>query len=195
MAEPKETRITLARVGAIDPERIDDAINAGGYQALRSALGTDRGKIIDELISASLRGRGRWLIPTCPLPLMRGRWLPAHRAGMRRGSRSNRVTGIVPLEGALSRKPTPGRGQVPQRLMQLGQGVGPKVSSPAHAGEVVCSCCCRAEGAPGDLAPRPARPLKEVGPPIGGKVGGRGAEQRGSPPIQDPGDTQSTNEN
>jgi len=58
IAEPSETRITLAHVGKVDPESIDDFIDAGGYHALSKALTMERETIIDELVTASLRGRG-----------------------------------------------------------------------------------------------------------------------------------------
>jgi NADH:ubiquinone oxidoreductase subunit F (NADH-binding) len=53
-----ETRITLRNIGAIDPEQIDDALAAGGYEALEKALSMPRDHVIDELVASSLRGRG-----------------------------------------------------------------------------------------------------------------------------------------
>jgi NADH:ubiquinone oxidoreductase subunit F (NADH-binding) len=53
-----ETRITLKNLGKIDPLSIDDYIAAGGYQALKGALGKNHIEIIDDMVNSSLRGRG-----------------------------------------------------------------------------------------------------------------------------------------
>ena len=55
----KEVRITLRNAGKINPESIDDYINAGGYEALKKAKTIDRKALIDDIEGASkLRGRG-----------------------------------------------------------------------------------------------------------------------------------------
>lgn len=54
----KENRVTLKNLGKINPESIDDYINAGGYEALRKALKMDHIGVIDEMVNSSLRGRG-----------------------------------------------------------------------------------------------------------------------------------------
>ena len=56
MAE--EMRIVLRNVGKIDPLKIDDYINAGGYKSLAKAKSMDRKALIDEVKSSGLRGRG-----------------------------------------------------------------------------------------------------------------------------------------
>ncbi len=56
MAE--EMRIVLRNVGKIDPLKIDEYINAGGYQSLAKARSMDRGELIDEVKRSGLRGRG-----------------------------------------------------------------------------------------------------------------------------------------
>lgn len=53
-----ETRITLKNVGKIRPDSIDDYIASGGYATLRKALTISRVSIINDLVTASLRGRG-----------------------------------------------------------------------------------------------------------------------------------------
>jgi NADH:ubiquinone oxidoreductase subunit F (NADH-binding) len=56
--EPAETRVTLKNVGKIRPDSIDDYLRTGGYSALKKALETPREELIDDLVAASLRGRG-----------------------------------------------------------------------------------------------------------------------------------------
>ena len=53
-----ETRITLKNVGKIDPRSIDEYIATGGYETFRSVLRRNRIELIDQLVDASLRGRG-----------------------------------------------------------------------------------------------------------------------------------------
>ena len=54
----QETRIVLKNAGKIDPENIDDYLEAGGYEGLRKALSMRPVEVIDELLEAGLRGRG-----------------------------------------------------------------------------------------------------------------------------------------
>jgi NADH:ubiquinone oxidoreductase subunit F (NADH-binding)/NAD-dependent dihydropyrimidine dehydrogenase PreA subunit/(2Fe-2S) ferredoxin len=54
----KQKRHILARCGRINPERIDDYLEAGGYQALGKALKMGPEWIIDEIEESGLRGRG-----------------------------------------------------------------------------------------------------------------------------------------
>ena len=51
-------KISLKNAGRINPEKIEDYIAAGGYQALQRALQMPPEKIIYELIQSGLRGRG-----------------------------------------------------------------------------------------------------------------------------------------
>jgi len=51
-------RIALRNVGAIDPARIEDYIDRGGYEALKKALQTPSEKVIYDMIQSGLRGRG-----------------------------------------------------------------------------------------------------------------------------------------
>jgi NADH:ubiquinone oxidoreductase subunit F (NADH-binding) len=54
----EEKRIALMYAGHIDPDRIDDYIEAGGYQGLKKALASAPAEIIDMLVKVMLRGRG-----------------------------------------------------------------------------------------------------------------------------------------
>jgi len=56
MAE--EMRIVLRNYGKIDPLKIDDYINQGGYNALEKVRGMDQETLINEVKSSNLRGRG-----------------------------------------------------------------------------------------------------------------------------------------
>lgn len=56
MAE--EMRIVLRNVGKIDPLKIDDYINAGGYQSLAKARSMSQLDLIEEVKKSGLRGRG-----------------------------------------------------------------------------------------------------------------------------------------
>ena len=54
----KEERLIMAECGLIDPDDIFEYIFSGGYTALVKAIKTDRQKIIEEVFSSGLRGRG-----------------------------------------------------------------------------------------------------------------------------------------
>ncbi len=60
-----QVKVVLADSGRIDPERIEDYLAAGGYEALEKVLAGMTGEEVIELISASgLRGRGGGGYPT-----------------------------------------------------------------------------------------------------------------------------------
>ncbi len=56
MAE--EMRIVLRNCGKIDPLKVEDYINAGGYQSLKKAQDMGQAAVIDEVKKSGLRGRG-----------------------------------------------------------------------------------------------------------------------------------------
>ncbi|MGE5308070.1 MAG: NADH-quinone oxidoreductase subunit NuoF [Deltaproteobacteria bacterium] len=64
-AEPKQVRIVLRNCGRIDPESLEEYLEAGGYEGLRKAL-TEMTpeKVIEELKKSGLRGRGGAGYPT-----------------------------------------------------------------------------------------------------------------------------------
>jgi NADH:ubiquinone oxidoreductase subunit F (NADH-binding)/(2Fe-2S) ferredoxin/Pyruvate/2-oxoacid:ferredoxin oxidoreductase delta subunit len=61
----RQTRLILRNCGHINPERIEDYINVGGYQALRKALEKMKPEqVLDEVSQSGLRGRGGAGFPT-----------------------------------------------------------------------------------------------------------------------------------
>ncbi|MGI6328846.1 MAG: FAD-dependent oxidoreductase [Dethiobacteria bacterium] len=61
----QQQRIILHRCGHINPEKIDDSIDWGGYQGLKRALlELTPQEVIDEIAKAGLRGRGGAGFPT-----------------------------------------------------------------------------------------------------------------------------------
>ncbi len=61
----RQTRLVLGMNGRIDPESIDDYIDAGGYAELRRTLAKRTPEeVIDEVLRARLRGRGGAGFPT-----------------------------------------------------------------------------------------------------------------------------------
>ena len=57
-------KIALRNIGAIDPTRVEDYLEAGGYQALRMALEMTPAEIIEQVKRSGLRGRGGAGFPT-----------------------------------------------------------------------------------------------------------------------------------
>ncbi len=61
----RQTRVVLANCGVVDPERIEEYIAAGGYEALGRAVTEMRPEdVIDTVKRAGLRGRGGAGFPT-----------------------------------------------------------------------------------------------------------------------------------
>ena len=61
----RQVRIVTDRSGLVDPERLDDAVAHGGYDALRRALTTRTpADVRDEITASGLRGRGGAGYPT-----------------------------------------------------------------------------------------------------------------------------------
>ena len=61
----RQMRVVGANGGRIDPERIEDYIEAGGYRALHSVIqDMQPGEIIDAIVQSGLRGRGGGGYPT-----------------------------------------------------------------------------------------------------------------------------------
>lgn len=54
----------MKNVGVINPESIEEYLDAGGYQALRKALSGSPEKVVEEIVSSGLRGRGGAGFPT-----------------------------------------------------------------------------------------------------------------------------------
>jgi NADH:ubiquinone oxidoreductase subunit F (NADH-binding)/NADH:ubiquinone oxidoreductase subunit E len=55
---PGEVRVTMARIGRVDPDSIASAIDAGAYRALHAALGSSPADILDTVDRSGLRGCG-----------------------------------------------------------------------------------------------------------------------------------------
>ena len=60
----RQTRLTFARCGIIDPRSLDDYRAHGGYAGLRRALQLGADAILEEVINSGLRGRGGAGFPT-----------------------------------------------------------------------------------------------------------------------------------
>jgi formate dehydrogenase iron-sulfur subunit len=60
----RQTRVTFARVGIIEPDSISDYVAHGGYQGLRRALELTPAQIVQCVTDSGLRGRGGAAFPT-----------------------------------------------------------------------------------------------------------------------------------
>ena len=60
----KQTRLTFARVGIIDPRSLEDYKAHGGYKGLEKALAVGPEAIVEEVVNSGLRGRGGAGFPT-----------------------------------------------------------------------------------------------------------------------------------
>ena len=60
----KQERLTFARVGIIDPLKLDDYKSHGGLAGLEKALKTEPGAIVEAVKASGLRGRGGAGFPT-----------------------------------------------------------------------------------------------------------------------------------
>ncbi|HXY21886.1 MAG TPA: formate dehydrogenase, partial [Burkholderiaceae bacterium] len=60
----RQQRRTFARMGLIDPLRLDDYVQHGGYRGLRQALAMGPGAAVQALVDSGLRGRGGAAFPT-----------------------------------------------------------------------------------------------------------------------------------
>ncbi len=60
----KQTRLTFARCGIVDPRSLDDYRAHGGYRGLTRALAMEPAAIVEEVTQSGLRGRGGAGFPT-----------------------------------------------------------------------------------------------------------------------------------
>src|SRR3954463_7019516 len=60
----RQTRLTFARCGVIDPRSVDDYRAHGGYKGLERALSLGSEAILNEVTASGLRGRGGAGFPT-----------------------------------------------------------------------------------------------------------------------------------
>ncbi|MBL8551679.1 MAG: NADH-quinone oxidoreductase subunit L [Hyphomonadaceae bacterium] len=60
----KQTRLTFARCGVIDPQSLDEYRAAGGMKGLEKAQSLQQAALIDQILQSGLRGRGGAGFPT-----------------------------------------------------------------------------------------------------------------------------------
>ena len=60
----RQTRLTFARCGIVDPRSLDDYRAHAGYQGLARAISAGAAKIVEDVIQSGLRGRGGAGFPT-----------------------------------------------------------------------------------------------------------------------------------
>jgi formate dehydrogenase iron-sulfur subunit len=60
----KQTRLTFARCGIVDPRSLDDYRAHGGYKGLERALNMKAAAVVEEVTQSGLRGRGGAGFPT-----------------------------------------------------------------------------------------------------------------------------------
>jgi formate dehydrogenase iron-sulfur subunit len=60
----KQTRLTFARCGIVDPRSLDDYRSHGGYKGLARALSMPAATVVEEVTQSGLRGRGGAGFPT-----------------------------------------------------------------------------------------------------------------------------------
>jgi formate dehydrogenase iron-sulfur subunit len=60
----RQTRLTFARCGIVDPLSLDDYRAHGGWQGLERALALPPAEIVEEVVRSGLRGRGGAGFPT-----------------------------------------------------------------------------------------------------------------------------------
>jgi bidirectional [NiFe] hydrogenase diaphorase subunit len=60
----RQVRVVTENLGDVDPERLDDYVAHGGYEALAATLRRTPAQIIDEVTRSGLRGRGGAGYPT-----------------------------------------------------------------------------------------------------------------------------------
>ena len=60
----RQTRLTFARCGIVDPRSLDDYRSHGGYKGLERAISVGAAAIVEDVVQSGLRGRGGAGFPT-----------------------------------------------------------------------------------------------------------------------------------